>query len=263
MSALMMRPAIASELGPRANNEDAAFASSRLAAVADGVGGAIAGEIASGLAINKIGSLDKSRLEHPLPQEVATVVADANEAIDFVISYDAGFAGMGTTLTAVALSNEGEYVVANVGDSRAYLLRDGLLLRLTRDQSLVQMLIDRGAISEEDARRHPQRSVVLEVLDGVERLLPPIESLGARQGDRLLICSDGVTDYVTDGDLERALGEPTPAAAVHKLTRLALDLGARDNVTAIVADVVPRTDPCDGWLDYLPIDGTVGQLPLQ
>jgi serine/threonine protein phosphatase PrpC len=253
MPALMMRSAVASEVGPRQNNEDAAFASPRLAAVADGVGGAIAGEVASSLAIDKIVGLDKRRLEHPLQQELTAAVADANAVIEFLISCDPELAGMGTTLTAVALSNEGEYVVGNVGDSRAYLHRDGRLRHLTRDQTLVQMLIDSGALSEEDARRHPQRSVVLEALDGVERPLPAVQQVHARRGDRLLLCSDGVTDYVTDRELAWALINRDAGEAVCEITRLALDHGGRDNVTAIVADVVARTSPRDGWLDYLPV----------
>jgi PPM family protein phosphatase len=254
--ALMMRSAVVSEVGPRENNEDAAFASARLAAVADGVGGAIAGEVASRLAIVKIMSLDKRRLEHPLHQELTAAVADANAVIEFVISHDPHLAGMGTTLTAVAVSNEGEYLIANVGDSRTYLHREGQLRRLTRDQSLVQMLIDRGALTEEDARRHPQRSVVLEALDGVQRPLPPVQRVQARHGDRLLLCSDGVTDYVADRELEQALTARDAGIAAREIARLALDHGGRDNVTAIVADVVARTHRRDGWLDYLPAAGT-------
>lgn len=249
---LMMQPAVVSEVGPRENNEDAVFASPRLVAVADGVGGATAGEVASMLAIQKMIALDSRRLEHPLEQELSAVVADANSVIEFVISYDPLLAGMGTTLTAVVLSNEGEYLVANVGDSRTYLYRDGRLRRLTRDHSLVQMLIDRGALSEEDARRHPQRSVVLEALDGVERRLPPVERMTARLGDRLLLCSDGVTDYVSDRQIAEALTIRDPGVAVREIARLALDHGGRDNITAVVADVVARTNARDGWLDYLP-----------
>jgi PPM family protein phosphatase len=252
MPALMMRPALATEAGPRPDNEDSAYASARLAAVADGVGGATAGEIASALAINKLISLDKRRLEGSLAGELGAAVADANAAIEFVVEYDPALAGLGTTLTAVALSNEGEYLLANVGDSRTYLLRDGRLRRLTHDQSLVQLLIDSGAIDEAEARRHPQRSVVLEALDGVERELPPVKRLGARRGDRLLLCSDGVSDYLRDEELARALAGRDAAEAVAEVVRLALARGARDNVTAIVADVVPRTDPGDGWLGPLP-----------
>jgi PPM family protein phosphatase len=250
--ALMMQPAVVSEVGPRENNEDTVYASPRLAVVADGVGGAIAGEVASRLAVHKIISLDKRRLERPLQQELTAAVADANAVIAFVISCDPELTGMGTTLTAVALANEGDYLVANVGDSRTYLHRDGRLRRLTRDQSLVQMLIDRGVLSQEDARRHPQRSVVLEALDGVERALPPLRRVQARHGDRLLLCSDGLTDYVSDREIEEALLIQDGGTAVRRVARLALDHGGRDNVTAVVADVVERTSPRDGWLDELP-----------
>jgi PPM family protein phosphatase len=248
----MMQPAVVTEVGPRENNEDAVFASPRPAAVADGVGGAIAGEVASRLAIHKIISLDKRRLEHPLQQELTAAVADANAVIEFMISYDPQLTGMGTTLTAVALSNEGNYLVANVGDSRTYLYRDDRLRRLTRDQTLVQMLIDRGALTEEDARRHPQRSVVLEALDGIERRLPTLHRVQARHGDRLLLCSDGVTDYVSEREIEEALLIQDAGIVVRRIARLALDHEGRDNVTAVVADVVERTSPRDGWLDYPP-----------
>jgi PPM family protein phosphatase len=256
VSALMMRSAVATEVGPRERNEDAAFASPRLVAVADGVGGATAGEVASRLAIQKMRGLEARRLEHPLEFELSAAVADANAVIEFVISCEPHLAGMGTTLTAVALSNEGDYLVANVGDSRTYLHRDGRLLRLTRDHSLVQMLIDRGVLTEDDARRHPQRSVVLEALDGVERALPPVERVKARAGDRLLLCSDGVTDYVSDRQIAQALTARDAGVAVREITRLALEHGARDNVTAVVADLAPRTDPSEGWLDYLPAADT-------
>jgi protein phosphatase len=252
MPALMMRTAVVSEVGPRENNEDSACVSPRLVAVADGVGGAAAGEVASGLAIRKLSALKSRRIEHPLELELGAAIADANAVIGFVIDHDPRLAGMGTTLTAVALSNGGDYLVANVGDSRTYLHRDGELRRLTRDHSLVQALIDRGELSEEDARRHPQRSVVLEALDGAQRALPPLQRVKAQIGDRLLLCSDGVTDYVSDRQIAEAMQAPDADAVVRQLARLALDQGGRDNVTAIVADVVARTDPREGWLDYLP-----------
>jgi serine/threonine protein phosphatase PrpC len=251
--ALRMDTAVVSEVGPRENNEDSVWVSPRLVAVADGVGGAIAGEIASGLAIRKMTALSSRRIERPLDLELRAAVADANAVIAFVIACDPRLAGMGTTLTAVALSNEGDYLIANVGDSRTYLQRDGELQRLTRDDSMVQMLIDRGALSEEDARNHPQRSIVLDALDGGQRTLPAIQSLKARIGDRLLLCSDGVTDYVSDDQVAQALMVKGADAAVRGLARLALEQGGRDNVTAVIADVTERADPADGWLDYLPV----------
>jgi PPM family protein phosphatase len=249
MTALTMRPAVASDAGVRQNNEDAAFASARLAAVADGVGGAVAGEVASSLAINKLIGLDKRRLAEPLPRELGAVVGDANAVIDFVISYDPRLAGMGTTLTAVALSNEGEYVVANVGDSRTYLLRDGRLRQLTRDDSFVQDLIDRGALSEDEARVHPRRSIVLDVLNGDERQLPRLRTIRARAGDRLLLCSDGVTDYLGDAEVAALLDPGVDArVAAHRIVAEALAAGSRDNVTAVVADVEADPDAGDRWL---------------
>jgi protein phosphatase len=252
MLALKMQAEVLSEVGVRKNNEDAAFASPRLVAVADGVGGAAAGEIASRLAIQKLISLDSRRLERPLERELSESVADANAAIEFATFYDPSHAGMGTTLTAVALSNDGNYLLANIGDSRTYLLRDGQLRRLTRDDSLVQELIDRGALSEKDARVHPQRSVVLEALDGVERPLPPLRKVGARIGDRLLLCSDGVTDYLSDAEIAGLLKTSDAAVAVRQIIDSALAHGSRDNLTVVIADLVISTQPRDGWLDILP-----------
>ncbi len=159
---------------------------------------------------------------------------------------------MATTLTAVAVSNEGDYVIANVGDSRTYLYRDGDLRQLTRDQSLVQELIDRGAITADQARTHPQRSVVLETLDGAGRTIgePALEQ--ARLGDRLLLCSDGISDYLTDGRIAVALRTPSCATAARDLVGLALAAGSRDNVSAVVADVIARHDAAEGWLRALP-----------
>jgi len=252
MSALAMQPVVLSEVGRRDNNEDGVFASPRLAAVADGVGGAAAGEIASRLTIHKVMALDKRRLVRSLDRELGDTIADANAVIAFATACEPRYAGMATTLTAVALSNDGAYLVANVGDSRTYLLRDGRLQRLTRDDSLVQELIDQGALSEADARRHPHRSVVLEALDGVERFLPGVRSLQARAGDRLLLCSDGVTDYLTDADVADLLQIKDAGCAVRRLVDSALDHGSRDNLTAVIADVVTRADPDDGWLEALP-----------
>ena len=241
-----------SEVGRRDNNEDSVFASPRLVAVADGVGGAAAGEVASRLAIHKIIGLDKRRLTASLEQELSDTIADANAVIAFAGTCDARHAGMGTTLTAVALSNAGAYVVANVGDSRTYLLRGGRLQRLTRDDSLVQDLIDQGMLSQEDARRHPHRSVVLEALDGIDRPLPPVRSVRARAGDRLLLCSDGITDYLTDAEVAGVLRIDDAPVAVRRLIDSALERGSADNLTALIADVVIRTQSRDGWLDALP-----------
>ena len=252
----MMHTEVLSEVGRRENNEDAAFASPRLVAVADGVGGAAAGEVASRLAILKIIALDKRRLVGPLERELGETVADANAVIAFATVYDSRHAGMGTTLTTVALANDGTYLIANVGDSRTYLLRGGCLRRLTRDDSLVQELIDRGAITEHDARRHPQRSVVLRALDGADAPACAVQAISARPADRLLLCSDGLTDYLSDDAIHQLLRISDAKNAARRLIDAALDNGSRDNITAAVADVLPATDTRDRWLDALPAPST-------
>ena len=250
-----MQSAVITEVGRREHNEDAAFASPRLIAVADGVGGAVAGEVASTLAILKMIGLDKRRIERPLEQELNDAVIDANDVIAFASFCEPRHAGMGTTLTAVALSSDCEYLIANVGDSRTYLLRDGELRRLTRDDSLVQALIDQGVLSESEARQHPQRSVVLEALDGVERPLAPVRKVLARTDDRLLLCSDGVSDYVSDAEISEVLRTADAGVAARELVDLAFDHGSRDNITAVIADILAGTDPHDGWLRSLPAVG--------
>jgi PPM family protein phosphatase len=241
MTALALESAVRSDVGPvRTNNEDAAYASPRLVAVADGVGGAAAGEVASRAAIDALVALDKRRLDRPLPDALRAAIADGNERIGFIAACRPRTAGMSTTLTAVALGDDG-YAVANVGDSRTYLLRDGVLRPLTRDDSLVQRLLDSGAITPDEARGHPQRSLVVEALDGDPGRTPPeVATLRARPGDRLLLCSDGLTDYARDDAIAAALEIEDRAAAAERLVALALDAGARDNVSVVVADVVAR-----------------------
>lgn len=249
---LTLQSALRSDLGRRANNEDAVFATERLLAVADGVGGATSGEVASSMVIDTMMALDKRRLAEPLDRELRQAVDEANQRLRFVISCRPHLSGMASTLTAVALSNDGEYLVANVGDSRTYLYRDGRLRQLTRDQSLVQALIDRGAISPAQAREHPQRSVVLEALNGDERSEPELAVLAAKAGDRLLLCSDGLSDVLDGPEIVAILAGRPREEAVRQLVEAALENGARDNISVVVADVLPAEQPEQGWLDVLP-----------
>jgi PPM family protein phosphatase len=256
MAALTLECAVRSDVGRRQNNEDAVFASAKLAAVADGVGGAVAGEVASSCVIQALIHLDKCRLEERLEDALLDAVACGNDRIGFVAECRPHMTGMSTTLTAVALSNEGEYVVANVGDSRTYLLRDGVLTRLTRDDSFMQELLDRGQITAEQARRHPQRSLVLRALDGRPERTPAMTTVAARSGDRLLLCSDGLSDVIDDDVLANALEARSSARdCADRLVELALHAGARDNVSVIVADVVPRRDPAAAWQPPLAVAG--------
>jgi protein phosphatase len=235
------------ETGRRANNEDSVFASPRLAVVADGVGGHAAGEVASGWMVQAMIQLDKSRLSGPLEHAVADAIAWGNQTIGFVAETQPTTAGMSTTLTAVALADDGAYVLANIGDSRTYLLRDGELTQLSRDDSFVQELLDNGYLTAEQARTHPARSLVLQALDGDPERRAAIERIAARPGDRLLLCSDGLSDVLGDDVLAAALADPSRRACAERLVALALDAGARDNVSLVVADVLPRRDPASGW----------------
>ena len=257
MPALALECAARNDIGRRANNEDAVFTSSRLAAVADGVGGAAAGEVASGRIVDSLASLDKSRLEIPLDAALENAIAFGNESIGFIAGARPQMQGMSTTLTAVALSNDGTYVVANIGDSRTYLLRSGELTQLSRDDSLVQDLIDAGHLTPEQARHHPHRNVVMHALDGDPERRPSTQLLPAQFGDRLLLCSDGLSDVV-DFDVlrELLLRHADRGECADRLIALALESGARDNISAIVCDVVIRDDPATAWQAPLTADHT-------
>ena len=138
-------------------------------------------------------------------------------------------------------------MIANIGDSRTYLLRDGALTQLSRDDSLVQDLIDAGHLTPEQARRHPARNVVMHALDGDPERRPVTQIVPAQAGDRLLLCSDGLSRHVDHETLQTTLTSSPTATMRRPAVHLALEQGARDNVSAIVADVVPRTDPSTAW----------------
>lgn len=230
---LALRHAVRTHPGlVRERNEDAVLASARLVAVADGVGGHAAGEVASATVIEALAELPD---DAPLGDALADAVRAGNAALRQVVQARPQCAGMGTTLTAVGF--DGDYVVANIGDSRTYLLRDGELTQLTRDDSWVQELIDAGQLRPEDARDHPRRSVVLAALDGEPQRRPTVTRVEAQPGDRLLLCSDGLSDAVEDEAVRDALGREDREAAVDALLRLALDAGGHDNITVVVADL--------------------------
>lgn len=248
MATLALETAVGTHAGlVRSDNEDCVFASSRLVAVADGVGGSAAGEVASALAINQLALMDKCRLAEPLGEALKRAVGCANASVGFVAGCRAQLAGMSTTVTAVAIGDD-SYVIGNVGDSRAYLLRQGSLRRLTRDDSYVQELIDSGALDEASARHHPQRSVVTAALDGDPGRNPTITATEAMAGDRLLLCSDGLTDLVDEHEVETALSISSREAGARRLIDLALEAGGKDNVSVVVADVTATDDESKGWI---------------
>lgn len=234
-----LRFAVRSDVGLlREGNEDAAYAGPSLLAVADGMGGHVAGEVASRLAIESIAGLEAAPDADPL----AALQAGVDQAQDRIrerIAEQDALEGMGTTLTAL-LWGDGQLGLAHIGDSRAYRLRDGELARLTHDHTYVQELVDAGRITPAEADVHPQRSVLTRVLDGRSALDPDLSRLDARPGDRYLLCSDGLSGVVSDETIAGVLGQGDAEGAADRLVELALRGGGPDNVTVVVADVVDR-----------------------
>jgi protein phosphatase len=236
----MLRYAARSDVGLlREGNEDSGYASPRLIAVADGMGGHAAGEVASSVAIATLAELDaEAGGVDPLVERLADAVRAANAHLRDMVAGDPELGGMGTTLTAL-LSDGSRFGLVHIGDSRGYLLRDGALQQITRDHTFVQTLIDEGRISEADADHHPQRSLILRALDGRDEVEPDLSIREARVGDRYLICSDGLSGVVSEQTISETLAAAdSPEQAVDELVDLALRGGGPDNITAIVADVV-------------------------
>jgi protein phosphatase len=224
----------------RPNNEDVAFAGERLIAVADGMGGAPAGEVASEIVISTLAPVEGSEPDREPLAVLLDAIGTANHRIREAADADPAREGMGTTVTAVLLADR-RLLVAHVGDSRGYLLRGAELRQLTRDDTFVQALVDQGGLTPDEARRHPQRSLVTRAVQGAP-LQPATVALTAEPGDRLLVCSDGLSDVVADDALAQVLGTyPDRAQCAEQLVKLAHQAGAPDNVTLVVADVVPAT----------------------
>ena len=245
------RYAAASNVGLlRKGNEDAAFAGRRLLAVADGMGGHAAGEVASAAVIAALEQLDALGVNAGDPEvALREAVEDANSTLRDMAAADTELHGMGTTITAM-LTDGAHAWLAHVGDSRAYLLRDGELRQLTRDHTFVQQLVDEGRLAPEEASTHPQRNYITRALDGRDGVELDLERLELRPGDRVLLCSDGLSGVVSDASMAEVLAGSAPEDAVQRLIELALRGGGPDNITAIVADVV---DPGAGG----PADGEV------
>ncbi len=222
----------------RADNEDSAFVGPYVAVVADGVGGAAAGEVASATATYAVAATALSRFGAP-PELLLREGAEAARAgVQRGVQTDLNRLGMATTLTAVVCDGE-RVVLGHVGDSRAYLLRDGTLTQLSRDHTYVQRLVDSGQLDAVSAWRHPWRNVVLRSIDG-DPLEQGIDLVPVRvaPGDRLLLCSDGLTDLVPDPVVRELLATTDPQSAAAGLVQAALDAGGKDNVTCVVLDVV-------------------------
>ncbi|HEX5596451.1 MAG TPA: protein phosphatase 2C domain-containing protein [Micromonosporaceae bacterium] len=234
---LMLRTAALSDPGlVRANNEDAAYAGARLAAVADGIGGQPAGEVASDIVVRALAALDSAPVAADPAGALYDAVNAANQEIRAATAADAASDGMGTTVTAALLHGD-QLAVIHVGDSRGYLLRDGLLFQITRDDTFVQALVDKGVLSAEEARAHPQRSLVTNAIQG-DHMSPNLGMVAVQAGDRLLLCSDGLSDVVTDEVIAQVLTAYTDRQeCTEHLVKLAHQAGAPDNVTVVVADI--------------------------
>jgi PPM family protein phosphatase len=232
----------------RKDNQDSGYAGPWLLTVCDGVGGAARGDLASSTAIGQLRRLDEapaddhdeSAAQHRL-ELVAGALHRASDKIGDLVDEEPALSGTSTTAT-VALFDGQRLAMGHVGDSRAYLYRDHEISQLTSDHTFVQSLIDEGRISEEDARTHPHRNLSLKALDGVHDVDPDLFTVELTESDRLLLCSDGASGSLDNGRLADILSTGSPDFAAVELVRASLEAGSTDNVTCIVADVVPATD---------------------
>jgi PPM family protein phosphatase len=241
-AALRLQFAAISDVGRvRKDNQDSGYAGPWLLTVCDGVGGAARGDIASSTAVQQLRRLDAPPSDDLLGQ-VAGALHRAHDRIGELVDEDPALNGTSTTAT-VALFDGTRLGIGHVGDSRAYLYRDGELSQLTHDHTFVQSLIDEGRITTDDARVHPHRNLILKALDGVHEAEPDLFELEMLAGDRLLLCSDGVSGVLDDGRLADILSTGSPDYAAVELVRASLEAGSSDNVTCVVADVLDASTP--------------------
>jgi PPM family protein phosphatase len=232
----------------RKDNQDSGYAGPHLLAVCDGVGGAARGDIASATTIQQLRSLDEQPLAladggaedaqkgDALLTRISDALHQAHRRIAALVDDDPALDGTSTTAT-IALFDGERMGMGHVGDSRAYLFRDGEISQLTNDHTFVQGLVDEGRITEEEARVHPHRNLILKAVDGVHDLEPDLFVLELVVGDRLLVCSDGASGVLDDGRLADILSGGSPDYAAVELVRASLEAGSSDNVTCLVADV--------------------------
>lgn len=221
----------------RKDNEDYFAAQNNLFIVADGMGGHKAGDVASKLAVQTITKLNRaSRGQADKEKLIEAFFSKANKAVNERAKRISHEQGMGTTMTLMLIDQEKAYI-GHIGDSRAYLFRNGKLKQLTNDHSLVADMVQEGKITEEEAREHPYRNVITKALGSEEKIKPDIFSVNLKDGDRLLLCSDGLTSMVDDATLHEVLSSSeTLKAAGNTLIKKANDNGGADNITAIVID---------------------------
>jgi protein phosphatase len=225
----------------RKDNQDSGYVGPWLMAVCDGVGGAARGDIASSTAIQQLRRLDEAPGEDLLAR-IAGALHRAHDRIGELVDEDPALDGTSTTAT-VALFDGDRLAVGHVGDSRAYLFRSDAITQLTHDHTFVQTLIDEGRITEDEARVHPHRNLILKALDGRHEAEPDLFHVDLEPGDRILLCSDGASGVLDDGRLADILSMGSPDFAATELVRASLEAGSSDNVTCLVADVLEGDDP--------------------
>ncbi len=215
----------------RANNEDAAFVGENLAILCDGMGGHNAGDVAANAVVDLLSVTLTNKM--PSVRTLTESIAKANEKVFAKSVTNKQMSGMGTTLTAL-WADEDTVLIAQVGDSRAYLLRSGLLRQVTHDHSMVAELLLSGSITPEEARIHPYRNLVTRSVGTGPRVEPDIFELSRHPGDRWLLCSDGLTTHVTDAEIAVAMTAETLQEAADRMMRLALARGGVDNITLLL-----------------------------
>ena len=235
---LSFRAAGRSDVGlVRNNNEDSGFIGKHFLLVADGMGGHAAGELASSTTVAIVAQVDnnKDKLED-LESKLIEIPKVITKELKNAINKDSSRAGMGTTLTA-AVIQENQLKISHVGDSRAYLVRNKQISRITKDQTYIQSLIDNNEITESEAKNHPQRSLLLQAIDGITESIPVITSTEILENDKIVLCSDGLTNVVTDEEILEIVNQFDYVGAVSALIEKALENGGPDNITVIVADL--------------------------
>lgn len=251
----VLRAGVSTHVGRvRKHNEDSAIARGKVFAVADGMGGHAAGEVASGIAVDALGELsDRAALR---PEDILRQLRVANERILTSAARNPEQSGMGTTAAGVAIVTAGgsdHWAVFNVGDSRVYRYLAGRLSLVTVDHSEVRELIDAGIITPEEARRHPLRNVVTRSLGSEPYPTPDIWVFPPYPGERFIICSDGLPNEVDDDTIRRLLDEnEEPAACAEALVSAAVEAGGRDNVTAVVVALDESDEHDDADSDTAP-----------
>lgn len=244
-----LRFAALSDVGRvRKDNQDSGYAGPRLLMVADGVGGAARGDVASTATVQQMRTIDIAPADasgDATPAIGTDIllggIALAHDRISDLVADTPEFDGTSTTVVAGLLLGN-ELSVAHVGDSRAYLWRNGEIQALTRDHSFVQSLVDEGRITDEEARTHPNRNLILRAVDGVHQPNADISTHTLELGDRLLFCSDGCCGVLTDEEIGQILGDGEVTDVAHNLVTASLDAGSTDNVTVVVAEVVATAD---------------------